>query len=85
VGPRGNYLAQLHTANFARSQAWSSRYFGANIPLSTSIEPDKDLIERIDDDLKEIVNTHQPAALPEHLSAELVAIQARFKASYREQ
>jgi trimethylamine:corrinoid methyltransferase-like protein len=85
VGPRGNYLAQRHTANFARSQAWSSRYFGANIPLSTSIEPDKDLIERIDDDLKEIVNTHQPAALPEHLSAELVAIQARFKASYREQ
>jgi trimethylamine:corrinoid methyltransferase-like protein len=84
VGPRGNYLAQRHTANFARSQAWTSRYFGAHIPLSTSIEPDKDLFERIDDDLKGIINNHQPAPLAEHLVAELVAIQARFKAVYRE-
>ncbi|WP_374654764.1 trimethylamine methyltransferase family protein [Dongia sp.] len=71
VGPRGNFLGQIHTARHCRSQVWNSRYFGPNIPLSNSDRADEELFERIDADLKTIMNTHQVPPLPAAVAARL--------------
>jgi trimethylamine:corrinoid methyltransferase-like protein len=40
VGPKGNYLAQRHTAVHCQKNYWNSRYFGAKFPRSNSPEGD---------------------------------------------
>jgi trimethylamine:corrinoid methyltransferase-like protein len=80
VGPKGNYLWKRHTRDHCRENHWDSRYFGANFPLSSSVEiPDRDLIERIDVDLREILETHRPEPLPTTLQRELHEILAKFE------
>ncbi|MFI4888925.1 MAG: trimethylamine methyltransferase family protein [Steroidobacterales bacterium] len=82
VGPRGNYLAQTHTARHCRDQLWPARYLGPHIPLSMGVKPDRELIERIDDDLQRIVAGHRPAPLADGILAALDDIQARFECSH---
>ena len=79
VGPLGNYLAELHTVDHTRSQAWASRYLGANIPLSDDGQPDLDLFDRIDNDLRQVLKKHQPTALGDDMLKEIQAIQERFE------
>ena len=80
VGPKGNYLGQRHTAVHCRKNYWNSRYFGANFPRSNSPAiPDRELIERIDDDLREILATHRPEPLSEPVRKEIRAILGRFE------
>ena len=82
VGPKGNYLAQLHTVEHCRDNYWGSRYFGANFPRSSSeFTPDPDLIERIDDDLREILATHRPEPLPATVQKEIREILGRFESA----
>ena len=78
VGPLGDYLAERHTAAHCRENLWESRYFGPNLPLSGGDKPDKDLIERIDDDLKVLLETHQPTPVAPELVAELDDIRECF-------
>jgi trimethylamine--corrinoid protein Co-methyltransferase len=80
VGPKGNYLGQRHTARHCRENYWNSRYFGANFPRSNSPAiPDRELIERTDDDLREILATHRPEPLSEPVRKEIRAILGRFE------
>jgi trimethylamine--corrinoid protein Co-methyltransferase len=81
VGPRGNYLAHRHTVSHCREQLWHSRYFGASMPLSTDVRPDKDLVERIDADLRRLLTQHVPVPMPPDLDAALRSIRERFAAS----
>ena len=81
VGPRGNYLAHRHTVAHCREQLWSSRYLGANMPLSSDLRPDKDLYERIDDDLRQLLARHRPKPLGADLDHRLRAIREHFAAS----
>jgi trimethylamine:corrinoid methyltransferase-like protein len=74
VGPKGNYLTQSHTAKHCREGYWDSRYFGARLPLSTNNLPDRNLVERIDADLRQILTGHEPEPLSEPLRAQLGAI-----------
>ncbi len=74
VGLRGNYLGDKHTAKHCRDNYWNSRYFGAAFPLSSSSIPDKELTERIDDDLREILANHQPAPLPDPIREKIYTI-----------
>ncbi len=78
-GPRGNYLAQRHTAEYCRSEMWNSQYFGANQPVSMSTLPDLELFERINTDLLDILSTHCPEPLSEGIAAEIQSIQATFE------
>jgi len=78
VGPRGNYLAQVHTAKHCRDQQWPARYLGTHIPLSMGLQPNRELFERIDADLRRMLAEHRPAPLDAALVAELAGIQARF-------
>lgn len=82
IGPLGNYLAELHTVKHCRSQVWDTRYFGPKIPLSGDKQPDRDLFERIDDDLRRIMKEHRPKALRGEVLKEMRAIQEQFAASY---
>lgn len=79
VGPRGNYLAHRHTAVNCRTQVWNSHYFGPNVPLSNGAKPDKDLFDRIDADLREILENHVPAELPLQTHEKLKLIQQRYE------
>lgn len=81
-GPRGNYLAQPHTAEFCRMEIWDRRYFGAKQPVSTSTLPDTDLFGRIDADLREILADHRPEPLPESIRSEIRSIQGAFEESH---
>ncbi len=63
-GPRGNYLANEHTSKYCRRESWNARYFGAQYPTASSVLPDKDLLERIDQDLQQILKNHWPKKLP---------------------
>lgn len=82
VGPLGDYLAERHTASHCRENLWESRYFGPNLPLSGGDKPDKTLLERIDDDLKTILASHQPTPIAPALAAEIDAIRERFYLGY---
>ncbi len=83
VGPGGNFLAQEHTAKFCRSERWQTRYFGENIPLSSGILADKDLFERIDAHLCDILQTHQPQPLEEGILREIRTIQRGFEETFQ--
>ena len=82
VGPLGDYLAERHTARHCRENLWESRYFGPNLPLSGGDKPDKDLLARIDDDLKAILASHQPTPIAPALATEIDAIRERFYLEY---
>jgi trimethylamine:corrinoid methyltransferase-like protein len=84
VGPRGNYLALDHTASHCREHLWPTRYFGPHLPTRMSSLADRDLYERIDEDLRKILETHSVADLPAAVSDEMDAIRARFAASFTE-
>jgi trimethylamine--corrinoid protein Co-methyltransferase len=80
VGPKGNYLGQRHTAKHCRENYWDSRYFGATFPSSSAGHlADRELVERIDEDLREILATHRPEPLREPLQREIRDILARFE------
>jgi trimethylamine:corrinoid methyltransferase-like protein len=82
VGPRGNYLAHRHTVSHCREQLWPSRYFGPNLPLSSDLRPDQDLLDRIDVDLRDVLARHVTEPLDAAVAAEIVAIRSRFAASW---
>ncbi len=82
VGPLGNYLAQRHTANHCRDGRWAARYFATHIPVSVGLQPDRDLHERIDADLRARVAGHRPVPLSGELDAALAAIQRRCRAAW---
>jgi trimethylamine:corrinoid methyltransferase-like protein len=79
MGPKGNYLAEPHSAKHCRDNYWKSRYFGANFPLSSGTLPDKDLFQRIDDDLREILVSHHPEPMPEAIRRQLGTILDKFE------
>jgi len=81
-GPRGNYLANVHTANYCRRESWDSRYFGANYPTSSGALRDEDLVERIDRELQKILLNHQPPALAPEILRELRSIADKFRQSH---
>jgi len=79
MGLRGNYLGEKHTATHCRDNYWQTRYFGANLPLSTNLIPNHDLHERINIDLHEILKNHQPKPMPKPILEQVRAILARYE------
>lgn len=78
VGLFGNVLGHPHTARHCRTLTWGSRYFGRNEPLSTSGAPDRDLVARIDEDLRRRLAAPPPQPLPEAVNHSIDAILARY-------
>ncbi|MCP3848869.1 MAG: hypothetical protein GY694_01335, partial [Gammaproteobacteria bacterium] len=78
----GNYLAHPHTAQHCREEYWNSRYHGGNYPVSSGNVSDQTLIERIDEDIKKLLQNHQPEKLPDDILRQLRLIQSSFKDKY---
>ncbi|MCP4091201.1 MAG: hypothetical protein GY746_15635, partial [Gammaproteobacteria bacterium] len=78
-GPRGNYLANEHTANYCRRESWDSQYFGASFPVSSTGFEAEDLVERIDRDLQKILLNYKPAALAPEILQEMHSIAQKFR------
>ena len=57
---------------------WGSRYFGGNEPLSTTGKAERDLVLRIDDDLRDRLAKAPPPPLPEEASKAMEAVLARY-------
>ena len=81
-GPRGNYLANEHTAKYCRRESWNSRYFGAHYPTSSGGLEDQDLIERIEPELQDILFNHHPEALAPETILEIRSIADRFRKDF---
>ncbi len=78
-GPRGNYLANEHTANYCRRESWDSQYFGSSFPVSSTGFEAEDLVERIDRDLQKILLNYKPVALAPEILQEMRSIAQRFR------
>jgi len=81
-GPRGNYLANEHTAKYCRRETWNARYLGAKYPTASGGLPDEELFERIDRELQEILQNHRPDPLPESTLDEMRSIREAFRQKY---
>ncbi len=67
----GTYLAESHTAIHARQDLWRGKYI-KNIPLGDwEKEGKKDISERINEDLRRILDAHNVEPLSEPLSEEV--------------
>jgi trimethylamine--corrinoid protein Co-methyltransferase len=72
VGPKGNYLAEEHTARHFReelwlcSQLWTRQSFDA-----WENDGSKSFAERIEDELQRILTTHKPEPIDEALAGEV--------------
>ncbi|MBQ75208.1 MAG: hypothetical protein CMQ20_09335 [Gammaproteobacteria bacterium] len=82
-GPRGNYLANQHTVDHCRTENWDARYFYPNMPLTSSGKPDVELIDRIDTELKTIIETHQPESMTADIQLRIRTIQKNFEDTYQ--
>ena len=81
-GPRGNYLANQHTVDHCRTENWDARYFYPSMPLTSSGKPDVELFDRIDAELKTIVETHQPEPMAADIQTRIRTIQKNFEDTY---
>lgn len=71
VGPGGHYLQQRHTMNHFRNELWRSKIFTRQ-PFETWKEDgSKDVEARVREEIRRILETHQPPSLPEGVLAEL--------------
>jgi trimethylamine:corrinoid methyltransferase-like protein len=79
IGPGGDYLAEMHTAKHCRKELWNTRYFQASLISRTDGDSDseRDLINEIDADLKEILANHQPEPLADSIRKQIDAILKR--------
>lgn len=78
IGLFGSVLGHEHTARHCRNSVWGSRYFGSNEPLSNSGKPERDLLLRIDDDLRERMAAPAPQLDPA-IRARLDAVEDRYR------
>lgn len=82
-GPRGNYLSHQHTVDHCRTENWNARYFYPSMPLTSSGKPDVELFDRIDEELKSIIQNHQPEPLASDILEKIQALQSNFEATYK--
>lgn len=79
LGPRGQFLAEPHTVDNCRAQVWDSRFLGANFPLSNNDLPDEDLLQRLDQDVKERALQPPPPGLDPAVRAKAQAVLKGFE------
>lgn len=74
IGPGGNFLANAHTAKHFRSEMFLSQMFDRNNHASWQAAGSKTLLDRCNEKVKGILETHQPEPLPDSVVAEIDAI-----------
>ena len=80
VGPRGNFLQTQHTVDHFRRAIWHPKLFERDSYEGWESRGSKDLFAKLNERVKEILETHQPEPLPEGVSDEVAAILAEREA-----
>jgi trimethylamine---corrinoid protein Co-methyltransferase len=80
LGPRGDYLAEKHTAIHCRKELSPIKYLGSQSFDTWQAEGSKDLKEIIDEDLRKILATHQPEPFSPAVQKQLDAIIEKYRA-----
>ncbi len=76
VGPRGQFLDTDHTVEHFRQHIWQPRLFDRNAQDVWRAAGGKDLFARLNENVREILDTHQAAPLPAAARAAVGAILA---------
>ncbi|MBT3487848.1 MAG: hypothetical protein HN468_21760, partial [Desulfobacula sp.] len=74
VGPGGHYLQQEHTMKHFRKELWRSKVFTRQPFERWKEEGSKDVETRVREEIRCILKTHKPKALPDGVLAELERI-----------
>jgi len=74
VGPGGHYLQQRHTMNHFRNELWRSKVFTRQPFERWKEEGSKDVEARAREEIRRILETHQPPSLPEGVLADMERI-----------
>jgi trimethylamine--corrinoid protein Co-methyltransferase len=74
VGPGGHFLAERHTRDHFRSELWRSKLLTRQPYEAWEREGSKDMAQRIQERLKEILDTHEVPLLPDKILAALDTI-----------
>lgn len=74
VGIGGDFLSEMHTARHCRTEMIVPKYSNTMTYDTWVSQGSRDLIDRIDDDLKNIMETHQVEPLPPSTKEEIAAI-----------
>lgn len=80
VGPRGDYLAQPHTADHCRSERWPSRYLERRNAKDMEEAGESDVLERVDADLRDLLASHWPEPLPDAVRERMNSILEKYGA-----
>jgi len=78
VGPGGTFLGEKHTAIHGRTEIWPNKYFKSVNYEQWEREGKEDLFNRIDKDLKRILETYQPEPLLDSFSREIYEISKKY-------
>jgi trimethylamine--corrinoid protein Co-methyltransferase len=78
LGPQGDFLGELHTARHCRTELWDTRYFRSLTNEAFGAGGGRDLSQRLAEDAREILETHEVEPLPEALDREIGAILQAF-------
>jgi trimethylamine--corrinoid protein Co-methyltransferase len=71
VGPGGHFLQQKHTMTHFKSQLWRSKIFTRQ-PYETWKQAGSKTVEhRVREEIRKILDTHEPQSLPEKVLSEL--------------
>lgn len=71
VGPQGNYIDKVHTAENFRSQHWLPRFMDHRSYHAWSEAGGPTLYERLNAEVKSILESHEPAPLPDDKKREI--------------
>jgi len=77
VGPGGNFLEQEHTFRHFRRELWRPRLFTRQHYNVWQEQGSKNTATRVQEEIRRLIETHRPAALPERTLAALEGILAQ--------
>ena len=80
LGPRGDYLGEMHTAIHCRKELSPIKYLVSQSFETWQAEGSKDLKQVIDEDLRKILATHKPEPFPPSVQEQLDAIVEKYRA-----
>jgi len=76
VGPRGNFLSTEHTVQHFRQHTWLPGLFVRDSYQAWEANGSKELIEPLNEKVREILDSHHPAPLPDDVQEQIKTILA---------
>ena len=78
VGPSGGFMAEMHTAEHCRSGILNNKYFMADLGGQSGMNGKTGLLDRIDSDLKQILESHEPEPLSDSIQEQFDTILRKY-------